>query len=669
MPCDNLKREIFEEIAAIVGPENILNSQAELICYSYDASLSAALPCAVIHFDNASHISPVVKVLSREKIHFTARAAGTNLCGAAVNLKGGVILNLSRLKKIRQIDTVNKIAVVEPGVVNWTLQQELAKYGFFYAPDPASQKVCTIGGNIAQNAGGPQCLKYGVTCDHVEKLEIVLPDGEEKFFSRSDPGPDMISLFCQSEGTLGIIKTAWLKILPVPESITTMTCFFDSVENSMKAVSEIIAAGIIPRALEEVDALSMKAGIEEGEELPENAHALLLLELEGKDEKQENKIKGIFSSCGGFSIESTSDSQKREKLWKLRKESYPALARIAENVMVEDGVVPRPLLPEAVKRIKAILEENRLRAGLIFHAGDGNIHPNIVFDQRDIDETRRAKKAGEEILKVCIELSGDISGEHGIGVEKRKAMNWRYDIKTLELFSRVKKAIDPLNLSNPDKKLPVSAGQISQLNRKEPPLTPLADELLREIKARYEAGICSILTSKPKKSAKTGKVLSSYGLDRVIDFDRGNMTVTVESAITCSALKNFLKENGLDVELPAENISLGSAVALKRYCSLRGLITGMDIALSNGDLVRLGGKTIKSVSGYNLAPVILGSRGALAFILSLTLKVKNPDFSKSKKEENSQDCAPESFSDPLLRKIKKAFDPLNLFNPHIFGEL
>lgn len=669
MPCDNLKREIFEEIAAVVGPENILDSQAELICYSYDASLSAAMPCAVIHFDSASQLAPVVKILAREKIHFTARAAGTNLCGAAVNLKGGVILNLSRLKKIRQIDTVSHIAVVEPGVVNWALQQELAKYGFFYAPDPASQKVCTIGGNIAQNAGGPQCLKYGVTCDHVEKLEVVLPDGEERIFSRSDHGPDMVSLFCQSEGTLGLIKTAWLKILPVPESITTMTCFFDSVENSMKAVSEIIASGIIPRALEEVDALSMKAGIEKGEELPENAQALLLLELEGKDERQEKKIKEIFSSCGGFSIESTSDSHKREKLWKLRKESYPALARIAENVMVEDGVVPRPMLPEAVKRIKEILSENRLRAGLIFHAGDGNIHPNIVFDQRDIDETRRAKKAGEEILKVCIELSGDISGEHGIGVEKRKAMNWRYDIKTLDLFSRVKKAIDPLNLSNPDKKLPVSAGQIKQLDRKEPPLTPQAAELLREIKSRHEAGICSILTSKPEKKSKDGKTLSCYGLDKIVDFDRGNMTVTVESGITCSAVKKFLMENGLDIDLPEENIALGSAAALKRYTSLRALITGMDIALSNGDLVRLGGKTIKSVSGYNLAPLILGSRGAFAFILSLTLKVKNPDFSISKTEEKPQNRAPDFFSDPFVKKIKKAFDPENLFNPHIFGEI
>jgi len=651
----------------VVGQENIGLSEAELLCYSYDASLAAAKPCSVIHFQDISQISPVIKILASHNISFTPRAAGTNLCGAAVNMKGGVILNLAKLKKIRQIDTVSQIAVVDPGIVNLQLQNELAKYGFFYAPDPASQKVCTIGGNISQNAGGPQCLKYGVTCDHIEKLEVVLPDGSERIFSRQDPGPDLVSLFCQSEGTLGVIKTAWLRILPMAKKITALTCFFKSVEDSMNAVSTIIAEGIIPRALEEVDALSIKAGAEK-EEIPQEAEALLIVELEDANEAIEKKVLEIFSSSKGFSYEITSDPDKREKLWKIRKESYPALARIAENVMVEDGVVPRPMLAQAVKRIKKVLEENRLRAGLVFHAGDGNIHPNIVFDQRDKDETKRAKIAGEEILRICLELSGDISGEHGIGVEKRKAMSLRYPQETINLFYRIKKAFDPMEILNPYKKLPLSSGQIKPIDRKEPPLTSKATKIVNIARERFHTKKPSILTSQKADNTSDKKILSSFELTDIMDFDKGNMTITVESGMRISALKKFLKEHNLDVALPLDETTLGAAVALKLYPSMRSLITGMDLLLSSGEVIRLGGKTIKSVSGYNLAPLILGSRGAFAFIISMTLKVYNPAFKEKGKVEDPLIEPMPNFNDPILKNIKKAFDPNNLFNPHVFGE-
>ncbi|MEW5951430.1 MAG: FAD-linked oxidase C-terminal domain-containing protein [Elusimicrobiota bacterium] len=662
------RQSLTEKIAEIVGENNVKNSQSDLLCYSYDASLSAALPSLVIHFSHTSQISPTIKLLNEYKIPFTPRSAGTNLCGAAVNLKGGAVLNLAGLKKIRQIDTQNKIALVEPGVVNSQLQEELKKYGFFYAPDPASQKVCTIGGNIAQNAGGPQCLKYGVTCDHVEKLEVVLPDGTERIFSRKDPGPDMVSLFCQSEGTLGIIKHAWLKILPIPSKIKTITCFFEDIENSMKAVSAVISCGIVPRTLEEVDALSIEAA---GSSLTTaGAKAMLIAELEGDSEEEAQKIEDIFKKFNGFSIQKTDDPEKREELWKIRKESYPALARIGENVMVEDGVVPRPNLPEAVKRIKKILEENRLRAGLVFHAGDGNIHPNIVFDQRDLEETRRAKKAGEEILKVCIELGGDISGEHGIGVEKRKAMNWRYDVETLDFFSKIKKAMDENNLANPDKKIPVSLGQIEVLKKDFIDLSKEAQEIKNEIKLRKEKGIKTIITSKNKMGDKNGaRYLSCARLCGIFDLDKENLTVTVESGITLKKLKQNLIKEGMDISIPEDDISLGAAAALKKYDNLRYLTLGADFILSNGSLIRLGGKTIKSVSGYNAFPLLLGSKGVFAFIISLTLRIKNPAFAKEEIIKCSQ-CASSDFSkDPILVKIKKTLDPQNLFNPSFFPNI
>ncbi len=660
---------VIDEIRRIAGFENVSNSQQDLICASYDASLAAAMPSLVVNFKKTEHIAPVVKALNRAKLPFVARAAGTNLCGAAINLAGGAVLNLAGLKKIRQIDTVNKLAVVEPGVVNLSLQEELKKFGFFYAPDPASQKVCTIGGNIAQNAGGPLCLRYGVTCDHIEKLEAVLPDGSERIFSRKDSGPDILSLFCQSEGTLGIIKTAWLKILPIPQKITSFICFFEDVESSMKAVSMIIASGIVPRAMEEVDALSIEAAGEK-RAIPERAGALLIVELEGDRPREESKISEIFSACGGFSIEKTSDPSRREELWRIRKESYPALARIGENVMVEDGVVPRPRLPEAVKKIKAVIAENRLRAGLIFHAGDGNIHPNIVFDQRDKEETLRVKKAGEEILKICIELDGDISGEHGIGVEKRKAMNLRYGPETLIFFKKIKDALDPDNLANPDKKIPLSIGQIKPLKDPYSQLTPQAAEILKELKERSLKGIKTAVSSKLKKGKKGEAVyLSCVNLKSVKDFDRENMTITVESGMTVRELKKFLRKEGLDISLPDEDIAMGAAAAEGRYENMRDLVTGAEMADAGGALIKLGGKTIKSVSGYNVFPLMIGSRGAFAFILSMTLKIKNPAYDENERKVIALKNGGDFSKDPLLVKIKKALDPLNLLNPHIFNDL
>lgn len=663
------KLSVIEEIKDIVGSKNVLTSQQDLICASYDASLAAAKPVLVVNFENAEHIAPVVKALNKAKLPFVPRAAGTNLCGAAINLAGGVVLNMAGLKKIRQIDTVNRLAVVEPAVVNLTLQEELKKFGFFYAPDPASQKVCTIGGNIAENAGGPRCLRYGVTCDHVEKLEVVLPDGSERTFSRKDPGPNIMSVFCQSEGTLGIIKTAWLKILPIPKKVTSFTCFFEDVETSMKAVSMIIASGIVPTAMEEVDALSIEAAGEK-EFIPEKAKALLIVELEEDKPRQEAKIIEIFSACQGFSIEKTSDPSKREKLWRIRKESYPALARIGNNVMVEDAVVPRPKLAEAVKRIKSVIAKNRLTAGLVFHAGDGNIHPNIVFDQRDKQETLRVKKASEEILKICIDLDGDISGEHGVGVEKRKAMNLRYTPETLIFFKKIKDAIDPNNLANPDKKIPLSIGQIKPIKDPHLQLTEQAREILEELKNRSLNKIKTVITSKDKKG-KNGQAvyLSCAKLRSVKDFDKENMTITVEAGMTISELKRIVKDQGLDISLPSEDISIAAAFAVARYENMANLVTAAEMADAQGSLISIGGKTIKSVSGYNIFPLITGSKGAFTFILSLTIKLNNPEYDKSERRIIPPQYNGDFSKDPLLIEIKKALDPFNLLNPHIFHNL
>lgn len=669
---NGLDRDVKERIADIIGKENITDEEIELKTYSYDASLSRAMPIAVIHLNDIENISPVVKILYENDIPYTARAAGTNLCGAAVNLKGGVILNLSRLNKIHQIDTDKRLAVVEPGLVNLKLQEELEKFGFFYPPDPASQKVSTIGGNIAQNAGGPLCLKYGVTANNVVKLEVIMPDGTEKKFSIYDNGPDISGLICQSEGTLGIVKKAWLKILPIPKFTKTISACFENIEDSMNSVIDIVKSGILPRAVEEIDRMSIDSANENLKlDIPNKTDSLLIIELDSNSkeeiESQYKEIENILKNNKALTINSASKKEEIEKLWKIRKESYPALARISPNVFVEDGCVPRPKLVEAVKGIKEILNLYKLKAGLIFHAGDGNIHPNIIFDERDLEETKRVKKAGEEILKLCIKLGGTISGEHGIGVEKRKAMNWLYNMETLNLFSNIKKEIDIKNLLNPDKKIPISHGQIQKIERQEIPLSDNAKKILMELKVRYNTKQKTQISQSNKEPQKNNlQILSSQSLNRILDLDRDNMTITLESGVKIKDLKNILKKDGFDIELPEnENDTLGSIIATKKYINLKDLIISMDLSLYNGDLIRYGSKAIKDVSGYNIVRLILGSMGAFAFILSATLKIKSSKNNACDKIEKFEIKTDNIFYDETILQIKKAFDPENYLNPWI----
>ncbi|MEK7722388.1 MAG: FAD-linked oxidase C-terminal domain-containing protein, partial [Elusimicrobiota bacterium] len=376
------------------------------------------------------------------------------------------ILNLSRLKKIRQIDTGARLALVEPGVVNLELQKALEPFGFFYAPDPASQKVSTIGGNIGENAGGPLCLKYGVTSDNVEKLEVVTPEGGVKIWSYRDRGPDLMSVIAGSEGTLGIVTNAWLRILPIPSHIKTASAAFLSLESALAAVTRIISGGILPRALEAMDKVSMDAArLGKANFFPDNTEASLIIELDGFDadriKMELETVRKICAdnACSAFRV--AGDEPERALLWAARKGAYPAMARLAPDILVEDGVVPRPRLPEALREIRAIISKYKLTAGLLFHAGDGNIHPNIIFDRRDIQEVKRVKKAAYEILKSCIRLGGTISGEHGVGVEKRVAMNWLYGREELDFFQGIKRAFDPAGLANPDKILPVAIGNVA----------------------------------------------------------------------------------------------------------------------------------------------------------------------------------------------------------------
>ena len=673
-------RRALENIA---GPENVFTDAAELLMYSYDAGMARAKPEAVVRFTSTDQVAPAAKLLYAAGIPYLPRIAGTNLSGGTIPLKGGVIFNLSLLNRIRQIDTINRLALVEPGVVNLRLQVELDKFGFFYAPDPASQKVSTIGGNIGENAGGPQCLKYGVTSDNVERLEVVTPEGDVKLWSYGDPGPDLMSLIVGSEGTLGIVTRAWLKILEKPKVVQTAVAAFASVENAISAASGIIGAGIVPRALEAMDKISLDAAKKNLKtDYPPGTNAILIIELDGaSDKKVAGELRAIMEICKtsfSTSFKTAADPAEREALWAARKGAYPAMARLAPNVMVEDGVVPRPRLPEALKETRDILSRYKLTAGLLFHAGDGNLHPNILFDARDVQEVKRVRNAGYEILKSCIRLGGAISGEHGIGVEKRVAMNWMYDAATLDFFGAIKAAFDPKDLVNPDKILPVAQDRRAR-TRAFPPgfLGEAAAVLITELQSRHNLGAKTAVTGsgeslrqgersfRGKWDGARCKALDTTALNRVLELDRENFTVRAEAGVPVGELRKWLKKAGFNIMLPDLDGTLGGVIAAKVWPPARDILLGMDVAMADGSVLSFGGKTVKNVAGYDAMKLFCGSLGAYGVILTVTLRTALNAGSRADARTAPGEFKPDEYH----RRLKKAFDPGNLLNPWIYGDL
>ncbi len=675
---DRISR-IRPELEAIVGGDAVRTDEAEILMYSYDAGMARARPEAVITFSAAEQVAPVVKVLYRAGIPFLPRLAGTNLSGGTIPLKGGVILNLARLKKIRRIDTGARLALVEPGVVNLELQRALEPFGYFYAPDPASQKVSTIGGNIGENAGGPLCLKYGVTSDNVEKLEVVTPEGDVRTWSYRDPGPDLMSLMIGSEGTLGVVTHAWLKILPVPRHIRTVSAAFRSLDQAMKAVTRIISEGIVPRALEAMDSVSLEAALNgKASPFPEGTEAALIIELDGPDavkvKREQENVESICAGAACTAFRLAADESERELLWQARKGAYPALARLAPDVLVEDGVVPRPRLPEALRQTREILAKYKLTAGLLFHAGDGNLHPNIVFDRRDIQEVKRVKKAGYEILKSCIALGGTVSGEHGIGVEKRVAMNWLYGRAELDFFRKIKDAFDPAGLANPDKILPVA----SDARAEAPPeglaerasLSPEARAVVDELRLRARSGVPTAVTglgTRLKPSGNDGaKPLDLSQLAGAAVIDRENLTARVEAGLPLERFRAQLKEAGLNLDLPDLKGSVGGLIASKAFPGVKDLLLGLEVVTAEGELLELGGRTVKNVAGYDAVRLLCGSMGAYAVILAATFAL-SAGSRRAQAAFEEGPGAPAFAPDPYQVRLKRALDPRNLLNPWIYG--
>jgi glycolate oxidase subunit GlcD len=393
-----------------------------------------------------------------------ARGAGTGLSGGATAQGGGVVVECSRLNRILAVDPVDRFAVVEPGVVNQELSRAAAPFGLFYAPDPSSQLVCTIGGNVAENSGGPHTLAYGTTTNHVLGLELVLPDGEVVELGSPTgfaPGYDLVGAVVGSEGTLGIVTRATLRLLPIPERVETLLAIFPDVVGACRAVGGIIESGLVPAALEIVDQRTIRA-VEASvyaAGLPTDAGAVLLVELDGPASAlpaRVERVRGLARQAGAQRVEIARDAAERQRFWRARKGAFGAMGRLAPDLYVHDAVVPRARLPEILATVCAIGDRHGLRLSNVFHAGDGNLHPNISFDRRDPGELERVLAAGEEILRACVEAGGVISGEHGIGSEKREFMGLVFSDADLDAMRRLRAAFDPDGVCNPGKIFPTT---------------------------------------------------------------------------------------------------------------------------------------------------------------------------------------------------------------------
>ena len=456
--------DLIRDLTAVVGAPNVVHKPEDLIVFEYDGSVDRALPTVVVLPRTTEEVSGVVKTAGAHGVPVVARGAGTGLSGGAIAEHGGIVVALTRMTSILEIDEVNRLAVVEPGVVNIDLTAAASKYGLYYAPDPSSQKACTIGGNVAENSGGPHCLAYGVATNHVLGMEVVLADGSVHWYggkTREAPGYDLRGIMIGSEGTLGIVTKVVVRLLKSPESVKTLLAMFKTVEDASSAVSGIIGAGIVPAAIEMMDAMciqaaeaSMNAGY------PEEAGAVLLVEVDGLREEVEEEAEEIANVCRTYEpmeILTATSSEERERLWAARKGVIGALGWLAPNYYLVDGTVPRTKLMEVLSEVEKVAEESGLPIANLLHAGDGNLHPLILFDERKPGDTDRALEAGGRILEICLDAGGVLSGEHGIGLEKQEYMPLMFSQEDMDAMAQLKPAFGSDEMFNPGKIFPTGA--------------------------------------------------------------------------------------------------------------------------------------------------------------------------------------------------------------------
>jgi glycolate oxidase subunit GlcD len=679
---------LIENLRSIVGRDSVLTEPDELLVYECDGlPQHKRRPRAVVFPASTEEVASVLRLLAREGVPFSPRGAGTGLSGGALALDSGVVIELARMRRLLKLDRENRLAVVQTGMVNAQLSRAAAPFGLHYVPDPSSQASCTIGGNIAENAGGIHCLKYGTTVDHVLAARVVLAGGEIVDLGGAGAGwsgYDLLGVFVGSEGTFGIATEATLKLVPLPSAVRTLLAVFTDIDDASRAVSAIIAGGLVPAALEMMDGAIIRA-VEASvfaAGIPLDAEAALLVELDGLEvglDQEAERARSICREHGAREVRSASDEHERKRLWAARKGAFGAMGRISPDTMLQDAVVPRSRLPEILAATYRIGAKYGLRVANVFHAGDGNLHPFLCFDARHPEEVLRVKEAGRELMETCVRAGGSITGEHGVGLDKSDYLPLIFSADDMDTMLRVRAAFDPTGLCNPGKIIPTSrscgegkklaiggwrlavndedvvssgftanyqlptasSSSLPTANRQLPTSSSApasleeACEVLRLAasvgRAVVPAGSGTWLdVGNPLKRAAL--IVSTRRMQRIIEHEPADLVATAQAGVTLSALNHELARAGqwLPLDPPDDGrATIGGVVATGMggaqslgYGLPRSFVIGMRVALADGRLIKAGGRVVKNVAGYDLCKLFTGSYGTLGLILDLTFKLR-----------------------------------------------
>lgn len=639
-----IDKKALAKLTSLFGKQQVITDPVELLVYERDAALDRGMPDAVVFAHNRQDVQRLAQWSTEFGIPIISRGAGTGLSGGAVAEVGGVILAFSRMNRIQEIDPAGLNATVEPGVINLTLDEKAKELGLYYPPDPASGRSATLGGNVAENAGGPHCFKYGVTTNYISGLEFVLPGGEvftSGGYAFDYPEYDWSGLLTGSEGTLAIITQIITRLIRQPPGVMTMMAAFKSVEIAGAAVSAVISAGLVPATMEMMD--QKIAQIIEDFAHPgisTEAGALLIIEVDGYQESlqsQMDEISRILQAKGGYDLRIANTPEAREKIWYARKSAAGAMARLAPAYLLVDGTVPRSQLAKALESSNQICERYGLQVGYVFHAGDGNLHPFILTNPNDPKHLHRAHQAGGEFLQAVVALGGSITGEHGVGIEKRPYLSLMYSDTELSTMREVKQVLDPQNMLNPGKIFPpveksnhgLSSSSLELPPDKYAPSDP--QDAAHELAALSKFKEPVLITGEaPAYANQTGRILSTYNLHGIHTFAPQDLYITAGAGSKVEEIQSFLRGEGWQISLgePWTGATLGGVLASNfnsplrmRYGALRDQVLAMTVVLADGRVIQAGRAVVKNVAGYDVPKVLIGSYGTLGLIADVTLKL------------------------------------------------
>ncbi len=637
-----MRKVPVEELKAYFPPHRIIADPVELLTYEIDAGLDRGRPDVVVLPESREEVVRAVQWATGWNLPIVARGAGTGLSGGAIAPRGGIIIEFSRMDRIRKMDARGRRAVVEPGVLNQVLDTAAAAHGLYYPPDPASGRASTLGGNVAENAGGPHCFKYGVTTNYITGMEVVLADGSVVRFGGEAldyPEYDLGGLVTGSEGTLAVVTEITVRLIRRPPGVKTLMAAFDTVEQAGKAVSAVVAAGLIPATLEMMDQNIMRI-IEDYAHpgLPVKAGASLIVEVDGYAEtldEQIERVAAILREHGGFDLRIARNEAERTQIWLGRKSAAGAVSRLAPAYYLVDVTVPRSRLADMLATVNRICAERNLRVGYVFHAGDGNLHPLILLDPQDEEMVQRILEASKEIVQACVEMEGSITGEHGVGTEKQHYMPLMYTPEELSAMLDIKAVFDPQEVLNPGKVFPEEIPS-PRLARPQGAIDAVVYPTSAQEAASLFAGLTAsrrparIVSDQPHVHSGEDVIISTARLRGILNFSPDDFTITVAAGTPLSEVQTFLAEHGMFLPLVAAEAqkSVGSIVATNfnaplrlRYGGVRDLVLAMTVALPDGRLIRAGRPVVKNVAGYDLPKIFIGSWGTLGLIADVTFRV------------------------------------------------